>query len=118
MEDKNINNKEDGMKFVLMMYDGAIAYLDKAKEFMADGDIRNRNIYTNKTRTIVKELRNSLDHEAGGEMAENLDIFYKSVDLYFDLSTKRNDGYGLDQAYNMLAGVKEGWEFVSQQNAA
>ena len=117
MEDKRINNK-DGMTFVLMMYDGAIAYLDKAKESMAEGDIRSRNIYTNKTRAIVKELRNSLDHEAGGEVAENLDIFYKSIDLYFDVSTKRNDGYGLDQAYNMLSGVKESWELIAQQNAA
>ena len=117
MEDKRVNNS-DGMKFVLMMYDGAIAYLDRAKEFMVEGDIRSRNIYTNKTREIVSELRNSLDHEAGGEVAENLDIFYKTVDMYAGLSTKRDDGYGLNQAYDMLAGVKEGWEFIAQQNAA
>ena len=112
------NNYAENMKVVLMMYDGAVVYLDKAKEYMAEGDIRNRNIYTNKTREIVKELGKNLDYEVGGEMAENLSTFYKAVDMLLDLSTKRDDGYGLDQAYNMLSGVKESWEYVAQQNAA
>jgi len=112
------NNYAESMKVVLMMYDGSLNYLNKAKEFMAGGDIRSRNIYANKTRDIVKELGKNLDYEAGGEMAENLSTFYKTVDMLLDLSTKRDDGYGLDQAYNMLSGVKESWEFISQQNAA
>ena len=112
------NNYAESMKVVLMMYDGSLNYLDKAKEFRADGDIRNCNIYTNKTRDIVKELRNNLDYEIGGEMANNLDAFYKAVDMLLDLSTKRDDGYGIEEAYNMLSGVKEGWEYVAKTVAA
>ena len=113
-----VNNYAESMKVVLMMYDGSLNYLNKAKEFRADGDIRNRNIYANKTRDIIKELKNNLDYKAGGEMADNLDVFYKSVDMLLDLSTQRDDGYGLDQAYEMISGVKESWEYVAKTVAA
>ena len=112
------NNYAESMKVVLLMYDGSLNYLDKAKGFMTEGDVRSRNIYTNKTRDIVKELKANIDHEAGGEVAENLDMFYKAVDMLLELSTKRDDGYGINEAYKMLSGVKESWEHVAKSAAA
>ena len=118
MEKPQVNNYVENMKVVLLMYDGSLNYLGKAKEFMAEGDIRSRNIYTNKTRDIVKELKANIDHKAGGEVAESLDTFYKAVDMLLEVSTQRDDGYGITEAYNMLSGVKESWEYVAKSAAA
>jgi flagellar protein FliS len=54
-------NSTDPMKIILMVYEGAIKFLKKAVEYGEQGDIRNKNIYTNKAADIIVELNNSLN---------------------------------------------------------
>ncbi|MFC1887119.1 flagellar export chaperone FliS, partial [Thermodesulfobacteriota bacterium] len=69
-------NTSNPLKLVVMLYDGAINYLNKAIEYMNAGDIKNKNIYANKARDIIEELNNSLNAEQGQELAQNLRRLY------------------------------------------
>ena len=64
------------LKLVVMLYDGAINYLRKAIEYAENNDVKNKNIYANKTRDIIEELNNSLDAEQGEELSQHLRRLY------------------------------------------
>ena len=64
------------VKIVVMLYDGAINFLNQAIEYMELGDIKNKNICANKARNIIEELNNSLNAAEGQELARHLRRLY------------------------------------------
>ena len=64
-------------KLLLMLYDGAISALEQTLEIIEDKskyDLVNKNLL--KAQEILGELLSSLDFEAGGEFATNLQSLY------------------------------------------
>ena len=57
-------NTSNPLKIVLMMYDGAINFLNKSIEYAENGDTKNKNIYANMARDIIVEFNNSLNMES------------------------------------------------------
>ena len=70
-------------KLIVMLYEGAIKNLRLAEISMTNKEIENTNKYFIKAQNIVFELMNTLNFEAGGDMAENLyslyDYMYRSL---------------------------------------
>src|SRR5437868_492416 len=67
-------------KIVKLLYEGAIRHLERGRLFLSDpktthsaqaGEALGRAL------SIVAELRNTLDHKVGGEIASNLDRLYE-----------------------------------------
>ena len=69
-------NTADQKQLIIMLYDGAIKFLETAKNNMSfqTYDIVNTNIL--KAQDILTELMLSLDIENGGEIADNLFNIY------------------------------------------
>jgi len=68
-------------QLVLMLYDGALRFLGHARDALQSPDGSPRRIEivnTNliKAQNILAELQTSLNHEAGGDHAANLDRLY------------------------------------------
>jgi len=111
-------NTSNPMKLVLMLYDGAINFLRKATEYGEKKDIKNKNIYANKARDIILELNNSLNLEAGGEIAHYLRGLYLFMNRHLMQANWNNDIKGITEVIQLLSNLREGWQEVYKQTAA
>ena len=108
-------NTSNPLKVVLMLYDGAINFLKKAIDYAEQGDIKNKNIYANMARDIIVEFNNSLDIEAGGEIAKGLRSLYFFMNRQLMESNWNNDVQGLSQVVQLLSSLREGWQHAYNQ---
>ena len=106
-------NPPDPMQTILMVYDGAINFLNRAVEYTDDGDIKNKNIYINKAADIIVELNNCLDMEAGGEISENLRSIYIFIGRLLVESFTTDKTRALKESIKILSDLKEGWTYVA-----
>jgi flagellar protein FliS len=100
-------------QLVLMLFDGAIRFLEKARlGFTADDPLEfNQTINNNVIRAqdIIHELNWSLDVEKGGEVAGTLRRLYDYMDhrLHESNQYKREDG--IMDVINRLTVLREAW---------
>jgi flagellar secretion chaperone FliS len=105
------------MKLVLMLYDGAVGYLNRSVEYAEAGDIRNRNLSAGKARDIIEELNNSLNTEAGGELAGHLRRLYFFMNRHLLQATMNNRTVGIREVIDLLTTLREGWQEAYRQTA-
>jgi len=110
----NAKRDDDPVRIILMLYDGCISYLKKAIEYAENGDVKNKNIYTNKAGDIIFELNKVLNMEAGGELAANLSALYIFMGRHLVDATQKENTRGLNEVIKMLSGLREGWDHVAQ----
>jgi len=103
------------MQTILIVYDGAISFLNKALEYAEKGDIKNKNIYTNKAGDIIVELNNCLDMDAGGEISENLRNLYVFTGRLLVEAITKNSAWALKEVVKILTGLKESWTYVADR---
>jgi flagellar protein FliS len=63
-------------QLVVMLYDGAIKFLNQAKERMAEKNYAEKGILISRTLDIIAELDSSLNMEKGGKISQNLHSLY------------------------------------------
>ncbi|PIE24688.1 MAG: flagellar export chaperone FliS [Planctomycetota bacterium] len=112
---KNLILNATPEKLVLMMYDGALQALERAKiEIQTPGRERS-NIageQLGKAISIIGELRASLDLEQGAEVAANLDRLYEFIlDRIYMANIERSSDT-LDSAVQIMRTLKEGWDGI------
>ncbi len=61
---------------LILLYDGAIKYLNQAKACMAERDYANKGMLISRAMDVISELDESLNPEKGGELAANLHQLY------------------------------------------
>jgi len=101
-------------QLVAMLIDGAIDKMATAKGKMLHGDIAGKGGLISGTIAIIDTLRASLDHEAGGELADNLDRLYDYMTRRLLESNLRNQPRPLDEVVSLLKEIKEAWSAIPQ----
>lgn len=96
-------------QLLIMMYDGAIRFVRQAAEAMAAGERVRKLESISKAIGIVSELANTLDHEVGGEIAENLDALYHFMIRELTQANLKNDADKLRVVEELLSGLRETW---------
>ncbi|MCX8156999.1 MAG: flagellar export chaperone FliS [Verrucomicrobiae bacterium] len=109
-------------QLVLMLFDGAINFLERAaKGFELDDPLEfNTTINNNilKAQAIINELNGSLDMEAGGELAANLRRLYEYMDYRLTESNRTKTPEGLHEVIQRLGVIRDAWaEMMRRQNA-
>ena len=97
------------MELVVMLYDGAIRFVGEARTAMARQDLRARGEAISRTLTIVAELQNTLDLEAGGTIAQDLDRLYTYMNTRLLDVTLKQDAGALDEVEKVLVTLRDGW---------
>ena len=97
------------LQLVIMLYDGALRFIDNAKTALDEGDRFKQNYASQKAQKIVAELMACLDMQKGGEIAQNLFALYTFVynRLVEANMEDRKDYY--QQAEKVLADLKSSW---------
>ncbi len=98
-----------GMKLVVMLYAGAVKYLNIAKEGIQNRklDLANNNII--KAQDIISELMTSLNFEAG-EIANNLYSLYIYMNRRLLEANMQKNVEIIDEVIKLLATLKDAWE--------
>ncbi|MCX7821009.1 MAG: flagellar export chaperone FliS [Brevinematales bacterium] len=100
-----------GLKLVVMLYSGAIKFLNIAKEaiFSKKLDIANNNII--KAQDIITELMTSLNFEAG-EIAHNLYSLYIYMNRRLLEANLEKNPEIINEVIKLLNILKEAWEEI------
>jgi flagellar secretion chaperone FliS len=83
-------------QIILMLYDGALRFLDRALTGFSCDDPAELNMTVNnnlqRARDIIRELDCALDIDRGGELAETLHRLYDYFEhrIRFTIATSRN----------------------------
>jgi len=106
------------LELVVMLYDGALRFLDEARAAHARHDLRARGRAISKTLAIIGELQNTLDMEKGGAVAEQLDNLYGYINSRLIDVTVKQDIAACDEVHKLLSTLRNAWSQVSSQPPA
>ena len=101
------------LELVVMLYDGAIAALQRAAGALRRDDLVEKATATSKALAIVSELQSTLNLEAGGEVAERLDALYTYISNRLVESNLTRQTDPLDEAIRLLSVLRDGWARIA-----
>jgi flagellar protein FliS len=104
------------LELVTMLYDGALRFLAVARDAVERRDIRARRDALNRTMAIVGELQSTLNMEAGGHVAVELDRLYEYSNMRLLEAAMRNDVGPIDEVRRVFEILRDGWATVSRTN--
>ena len=99
----------DQGKLILMMYDGAIQFINQAKKKLQNKDLGGMGLYLGKAESVISELSNSLNSEEGGDISKSLERLYTFILKELLLANVRKDPAALDKIISILSKLREGW---------
>jgi flagellar secretion chaperone FliS len=105
------------VELVVMLYDGALRFLDAARDAFARNDIPARRQATSRLLAIVSELQATLDVERGGEVAVTLDELYGYMTQRVVEATVSHSPAPLDEVRRLLEMLRDAWHTIAQPAA-
>jgi flagellar protein FliS len=106
-------NGANGLKLVVMLYDGAIRFLREAKVCAERNDLRGRSTALNRVLAILGELQSTLKMEQGGEIAQSLNGLYTYITGRLLDVTAKGDLKGIDEAMRLLLILNSAWTEIA-----
>lgn len=105
-------------KLIVMLYDGALVALLSAKANIATNNIAAKGIAISKAINIIDNgLRASLDKEAGGEIAANLDALYDYMSRTLLHANLKSDVPAIDEVHRLLSELREAWVTIGDKTS-
>lgn len=101
-------------KLICMLFDGALERIAQAKGAMEYGNIEMKGGKINSAITIVGGLRESLDPDQGGDIAENLDALYIYIQNILMKAHLENNQEKLDEAAHLLNELRSAWAQIGE----
>ena len=95
---------------LLMLYQGAIDFLKKAKERLGEGDLAGKGAYISKAHAIISEFISSLNHDVGGDISQKLEDLYRFMLDQLVEAHVGNDSKPLDEVVSLLETLQQGWQ--------
>jgi flagellar protein FliS len=105
----------DPHKLIVMLMDGALERIATARGCMERKDMIEKARLLNRAVSIVGELRNSLDMQAGGQIAANLADLYDYMGRSLLKSNADNSTKLLDEVSTLLHEIRGAWVAIPAQ---
>jgi len=111
------------VQLVLMLYDGAIRFLERSLGGFSKDDPAEYNSTINnnllRAQDIINELNSSLNMEAGGEVAANLRQLYVYFDRRLTESNIHKKQDGIKEVISRLTVLRDAWAtMLSRQSCS
>lgn len=111
---KNAVNGASPLQLVIMLYDGAIRFMETGKKAIAARDLELQNRSLQKAQKIVMELMSCLDMQQGGEVAKNLLSLYSYVLNELVMANMSGDVPSIDRSIRVLGDLRESWRSIHE----
>jgi flagellar protein FliS len=100
-------------KLITMLYEGAVKAIDQASVHMIARDIEKKGeAVARAVQIILIGLKSSLNREAGGELAENLDSLYDYMSRRLFEAHIKDDHEMLMEVRGLLLDIKGAWDEI------
>ena len=110
--DNSITTESRG-RLVVMLYEGAIRFLNLAVAALAENDMPTKGTNVAKAMEIINELDCVLDIDAGGEVAKNLRSLYDFMRKHLQTAHLTNDAEKMKEVASLLGELNEGWKAIA-----
>lgn len=94
------------------LLDGAIDRISQARGHLVHGNTAAKGVCISKAVAIIGELRDSLDHKVDPTFSQRLESLYEYVTRRLLFAQLNDDLRALDEATQLLAPVREGWQGI------
>lgn len=102
-------------KLIVMLFDGALLSIATAQQKMLAGEIAGKGQAISRAIAIIDGgLRASLNKEAGGEIALNLDALYEYLSHRLLQANLENQPAFLEEVHGLLHDLKGAWEMIGE----
>lgn len=109
---KSAVNGASPLQLIIMLYDGALKFMQNGKAAMAQGDRDTQNANLQKAQKVLMELMSCLDMKQGGEIAKNLLSLYSYVLNELVMANMEDDPEGVDRGIQVLTDLRESWREI------
>jgi flagellar protein FliS len=104
----------DQRMLIVMLYDGLIRFLRKARQKIEARDIEGAHNYLVRSREIVAELLATLKPEKGGAIGENLRRLYAyAFNRIVEANLYKDPGI-VEEVIRIMSTLREGWVNLKQ----
>jgi flagellar secretion chaperone FliS len=104
------------LALVNILYEHAILEVQQARECLACGEVAARSRSISKAIAIIGELQKSLDHDAGGEIAANLERLYQYMRGRLTAGNLQQSDAPLAEVARLLESLGEAWRAIAISN--
>lgn len=102
-------------RLVQMLMEGALDKIATAKGQIERREMEGKSRHITWAISIVNGLRSSLDLEAGGEIAVNLDDLYTYMVRRLIDANAGNDPAALDEVSGLMLEIKSAWDTMPEE---
>ena len=100
-------------QLILMLYDGALRFLQRALRGFELNDPAQLNMTVNnnlrRAREIIRELDCALNLEEGGELAQTLHRLYEYFESRIHASNLKKQSHGIQEVIRHLEVLRDAW---------
>jgi flagellar secretion chaperone FliS len=100
----------NNVELIQMLFDGLIESLAAAKGHMQHNAIEEKSSSLARAGRIVVGLQGALDHERGGEIAQNLHELYSYVTRRLFHINAHNDLEALQEVHSLMDEIRSAWK--------
>ena len=101
-------------RLIQILMDGAIEKINVAKGLIERRDVPEKVRNINWALSMIDGLRQSLDIEKGGEIANNLESLYDYMQRRLIVANAENDPSILDEVVGLMLEIKSAWDAVPE----
>lgn len=102
-------------RLIQMLMEGCLTRLAQAKGAMERDQVAVKGEFLSKAIAIIGGLRDALDVQQGGDLAENLQRLYDYMAGRLLEANRANDTSIIDEVAGLLREIKSGWDGISNQ---
>lgn len=102
----------DPYQLTRMLMSTGLDRIAQARGATERGDMAAKGERIGKAIAIVDALRTSLDHSAGGELADNLAALYDYMQRRLLEANLKSDADMLDEVASLLRDILDGWDAI------
>src|SRR5437867_2072061 len=95
---------------VVQLFDGALRFLGRAAKALDTGDAAGFASAVTRAHAIIAELSNSLDRDAGGAVAEDLDRLYDFMLRYLTEGLAQKSAQHVERVASLLLPLRDGFD--------
>jgi len=103
------------LELVVMLYDGALKFMGRAREAIERRDIPARREALSRTLAIISELQSTLNLAEGGQVAIELDRLYSYSNARLLEAAMKNEVAAVDDVKRVFEILRDGWNTIATQ---
>ncbi|MEX9986582.1 flagellar export chaperone FliS [Providencia rettgeri] len=100
-------------QLIQILFKGALSALKRGEIFMQQGKVAEKGKEISKAIDIIDTgLKQSLNYEAGGELAENLASLYENMTMQLLRANLENNVAYVQEVYQLLSDIASAWQQI------